>query len=84
MSGQVSQLLVRWSEGDRTALDELMPMVYGELRTLGRRYLSGRPGQVVLQPTMLVHEAWMRLASKQDLALNRLEANSVTSTKPRS
>ena len=45
-----------------------MPMVYDELRTLGRRCLAGR-GQGVLQPTVLVHEAWLKLAGKHEVAL---------------
>ncbi len=60
----VTQLLARWADGDRTALDALMPLVYAELRRLAERYLRGeRPGHT-LQPTALVHEAWLRLVGQ--------------------
>ena len=70
MSGEVSQLLIRWSEGDESALGELMPIVYGELRRLARSSLQSRPDQSILQPTALVHEAWLRLAGKDQLSLH--------------
>jgi RNA polymerase sigma factor (TIGR02999 family) len=59
--GEVSQLLRAWSEGDRSALDKLTPIVYDELRRLARRYLKReRPGHT-LQTTALVNEAYTRL-----------------------
>lgn len=67
MAGEVSQLLLRWGEGDDAALTELMPIVYGELRRLGvaalRRRQQGR--QAILEPTTLVHEAWLRLVRQR-------------------
>jgi len=63
-------LLRRWSAGDQAALAELMPLVYGELRRLGRASLPRRRPQSVLQPTALVHEAWLRLAGKERLSLD--------------
>lgn len=59
----VSELLARWSGGDREALAELMPLVYGELRDLAEHYMSGEQPGHTLQPTALVHEAYMRLAA---------------------
>lgn len=57
----VTQYLVEWNEGNPDALDKLMPLVYGELRRLARGYLRReRPGHT-LQPTALVHEAFLRL-----------------------
>ena len=57
----VTQLLFRWGQGDRTALEELAPQVQRELRGLARSYLKrGRPNQT-LQPTALINEAWLRL-----------------------
>jgi RNA polymerase sigma factor (TIGR02999 family) len=57
----ITQLLVSWSEGNPTALEELTPHVYRELHALARSYLSrGRRNQT-LQPTALVNEAWLRL-----------------------
>jgi len=58
---EISQLLVAWGGGDESALDRLMPLVYGELRRLAHRYMSQeRPGHT-LQTTALVNEAYLRL-----------------------
>src|SRR6476469_752800 len=55
------ELVARASRGDRPSLETLMPLVYGELRRRASHYLRGeRPGQT-LQPTALVHEAYLRL-----------------------
>ena len=55
------ELVARASRGDRPSVDTLMPLVYDELRRLAAHYLRGeRPGQT-LQPTALVHEAYLRL-----------------------
>jgi RNA polymerase sigma factor (TIGR02999 family) len=62
----VTQLLIRWSDGDETALESLMPLVYGELRRLANNYLrSERPGHT-LQPTALVNEAYLRLVDQKN------------------
>lgn len=59
---EVTRLLVAWNEGDESALEKLMPLVYEELRQLARRYISReRPGHT-LQATALVNEAFLRLA----------------------
>ena len=63
-SNQVTQLLFRWREGDRDALEELMPLVYDELRRLARHYLSQERSDHTLQSTALVHEAYLRLAGQ--------------------
>ena len=63
--GDVTQLLARWAEGDRAALDALMPVVYAELRKIADAYLRRERTGHTLQPTALVHEAWLRLA-RQD------------------
>ena len=55
--------------GDESTLAELMPIVYGELRRLGRSSLQRQPDQSILQPTALVHEVWLRLAGKGQLSL---------------
>jgi RNA polymerase sigma-70 factor, ECF subfamily len=61
-AASVTQLLFRWSQGDRAALEELAPRVQRELRSLARTYLKrGRPHDT-LQPTELINEAWLRLA----------------------
>jgi RNA polymerase sigma-70 factor, ECF subfamily len=61
MKSQVTVLLKRLRDGDHSALDELMPLVYGDLRRIAQSFLRRqRPGHT-LQPTALVHEAFIRL-----------------------
>ncbi len=58
---EVTQLLRAWREGEQGALERLMPLVYGELHRLARRYMANeRPGHT-LQTTALVNEAYLRL-----------------------
>jgi RNA polymerase sigma-70 factor (ECF subfamily) len=57
---EVTHLLERMSAGDHSAADRLIPLVYDELRARARRYLRGR-ADMSLQPTALVHEAYLRL-----------------------
>ena len=63
-SNPVTDLLVRWREGDRQALDSLMPLVYIELRRLANHYLQRERSDHTLQSTALVHEAFLRLAGQ--------------------
>ena len=63
----VTQLLVNWSQGDQGALEQLMPLVYGELRRLASSYLRRERSNHTLQSTALVHEAFMRLVKQQDV-----------------
>jgi len=66
-SPQVTRLLEQMNAGDRAASDELLPLVYDELRELARVNLAKeRPGQT-LQPTALVHEAYLRLVGNGDV-----------------
>jgi len=58
----MSALLSAWAQGDRTALDALLPRVYEELHAQAERALRGQPDGHTLQPTALVHEAYVRLA----------------------
>jgi len=61
---EVTQLLLDWGNGDKSALDKLMPLVYGELRRLARRHLNReRPGQT-LQTTDLIHETYLKLVNQ--------------------
>ena len=62
----VTALLSRWRKGDRAALDELMPLVYNELRRLAVSHLRRERDDHTLQPTALVHEAYLRLAAVRD------------------
>lgn len=57
----VTRLLLAWSGGDDSASDQLMALVYDELRHLARSYLRRERGDHTLQPTALVHEAYLRL-----------------------
>ncbi|HBY64350.1 MAG TPA: RNA polymerase subunit sigma-70 [Solibacterales bacterium] len=59
---QVTQLLIDWKNGNREALDVLTPLVYDELRRLADSYLRRESENHTLQPTALVHEAYLRLA----------------------
>jgi len=62
---RVTALLVRWTDGDADALDALMPLVYLELRKTAHALLRRERSDHTLQPTALVHEAWLRLV-RQD------------------
>jgi RNA polymerase sigma factor (TIGR02999 family) len=62
---EVTALLRDWSGGDRTALERLMPLVYGELRRLAASYLRAERPDHTLQPTALVHEAYLRLIDQR-------------------
>ena len=57
----VTQLLRDWRDGDRDALDRMMPLVYDELRRLARRHMAAERRDHTLQPTALVNEAFGRL-----------------------
>jgi RNA polymerase sigma factor (TIGR02999 family) len=57
----VAELLAKWGAGDQEALNALVPLVYGELRSLAHRYLRHERPDHTLQSTALVHEAYLRL-----------------------
>jgi RNA polymerase sigma factor (TIGR02999 family) len=65
----ITELLVEWSGGDKAALEELMPLVYDELRRLARSYLRRQAQTHLLQPTALVHEAYLRLVGQKSVTL---------------
>ena len=61
---EVTDLLLAWGNGDNAALDQLMPLVYAELRKLARQYLNKeRPGQT-FQSTDLIHETYLKLVNQ--------------------
>lgn len=60
-SRKVTQLLLKWRGGDQQALNQLMPLVYDELRKLAGHYMRSERSQHTLQPTALVNEAYLRL-----------------------
>ena len=67
MSQNITHLLKEWSEGDERALEELTPLVYGELRQQAARYLRReRPGHT-LQATALINEAYLRLIDAKEV-----------------
>lgn len=59
--GPVSALLQRWRGGDESALNDLLPLVYHEMRNLADRYMRGERAGHTLQATALVHEAYARM-----------------------
>jgi RNA polymerase sigma factor (TIGR02999 family) len=61
----VTGLLLRWSEGDADALEQLMPLVYQECRRIAERQLRLERGNHTLSPTAVVHELYMRLVDQQ-------------------
>ena len=63
--GEVTRLLVAWSQGDRKALDELIPLVYDELHRLAERHLAHERAGHTLQPTAVVHEAYLKLVDQK-------------------
>jgi len=65
VSSDVTRLLMQWSQGNESALDALTPLVYDELRQRARNYLRHERPDHTLQPTALLHEAYMRLAGER-------------------
>ncbi len=63
----VTALLVDWSNGDRQALDDVMPLVYGELRRLAGSYLRRERSEHTLEGTAIVHEAFLRLVNQREV-----------------
>jgi RNA polymerase sigma factor (TIGR02999 family) len=63
--GDVTQMLISYGQGNREALDALLPLVYDELRVIARSYLRQERPDHTLQPTGLVHEAYLRLINQQ-------------------
>ena len=63
--GEVTVLLDRFGQGDRSALAPLIPLIYNDLRNVARRCLQGDPSGRTMQPTALVHEAYFRLVGQR-------------------
>lgn len=63
----VTQLLNDWRRGDKAALENLMPLIYQELRQIAARYLRRERANHTLQTTALVHEAYLRLMDQQEV-----------------
>ena len=65
VSPDVTALLGDWSRGNRTALNQLLPVVYAELRRVAARQLRNERADHTLQPTALVHEVYLRLVDQR-------------------
>ncbi|MEK7725403.1 MAG: ECF-type sigma factor, partial [Acidobacteriota bacterium] len=63
---EVTRLLEAWSSGRQEALDELMPLVYQELRKMAKQYMNSQSSGHTLQTTALIHEAYLKLADQKD------------------
>jgi len=62
---EITRLLLSWSKGDAAALDDLIPLVYPELRKLARRYMGRESPEHTLQTSALINEAYLRLVNQQ-------------------
>jgi RNA polymerase sigma factor (TIGR02999 family) len=65
-SSELTALLVQWSRGDRAALERLLPMIYDECRRIASRQLRHEHREHTLDPTALVHEAYLRLVDQRN------------------
>ena len=66
-AGDITQMLVAYGKGQRELLDELLPLVYSELKRIASRYLEREQRSHTLQPTALVHEAYLRLVNQHSV-----------------
>jgi RNA polymerase sigma-70 factor, ECF subfamily len=65
-SHQITLLLNNWSKGDEYALEQLMPLVYGEFRRMAKNYMRRERAGHTFQTTELIHEAYLKLAAGED------------------
>jgi RNA polymerase sigma factor (TIGR02999 family) len=66
-SNEVTQLLIAWGDGNQSAFDKLMALVYDELHTLARRYMARERPEHTLQASALVNEAYVRLIDQRNM-----------------
>jgi len=64
-SHEVTELLAAWASGEQSAFDRLMPLVYGELHRMARRYMRQQRSGHTLQATALINEAYLRLINQK-------------------
>ena len=64
---QITRLLLAWRDGNKSALDELMPLVYNELHRLAKHYMNGQNPGNTLQTSALVNEAYLRLVDSSQV-----------------
>ncbi len=69
LSKDITRLLVDWGNGDQAALDELIPLVYDELRRLAARYMRRENQGHTLQTSALINEAYLRLVDQENVQL---------------
>ncbi|HMX25187.1 MAG TPA: ECF-type sigma factor, partial [Blastocatellia bacterium] len=69
MTGEITQLLRQWSDGDVEALAQVMPLAYDELKKLALHHLRKQGDNMTLQPTAVVNEAYLRLVNQQRVNL---------------
>ncbi len=77
LGGDATLLLARLGDGDHDAADELLPLVYEQLRVLAGGYFQRQRGNHTLQPTALVHEAYLKLVKGQGSYNSRAHFNAV-------
>ena len=65
--GDITQMLISYGAGKRDVLDELLPLVYDELRRIAAKYLEHERADHTLQPTALVHETYLRLVNQHSV-----------------
>ena len=63
---QITALLVDWSKGDQVALEQLMPLVYEQLRQMAHRHMRQQHSGHTFQTTELIHEAYLKLARQEE------------------
>jgi RNA polymerase sigma-70 factor, ECF subfamily len=66
-SGEVTELLRQVAKGDQDAASKLIPLVYGEMRRRAASYMAGERPDHTLEPTILVHDAYLGLVRRQDV-----------------
>src|SRR5690349_14256692 len=67
-SQEITQMLRAWGQGDQAAVEAVLPLVYDELHRMASRYLARRQPGHTLQPTALIHEAYLKLADQKGKA----------------
>jgi RNA polymerase sigma factor (TIGR02999 family) len=67
LPGEVTELLLKWGDGDKAALDQLIPIIYAELRRLAKRHMKRERGDHTLQTSALINEAYLRLVKQPNV-----------------
>src|ERR1700685_4334726 len=81
--GEVTRLLGEIGSGNKDAMNQLLPLVYDELHRLARSYFRRERGEHTLQPTALVHEAYIRLVDQHSAMESRGHFMAVAATQMR-